>query len=281
MPILRRKLRTAAPALAAAVAVAATLAWWLPALRAPERAGAPAPASEAISQAPSPSAAEESGTQATNSWTLRPAGRPIAARDPARYDLSRRPAPHPHTPPRASSPKAPPPPPPVPPLPRRLEAPGAGQPPAAPPASPAEPGPSTIPPGVERPGQSTAPAAPSPLAPEAVPPANRAPEPVITAPLPVTLTAPRHPTPYQMIVEAPGITSRARLQGVEARLRLRLLVRADGTVGRIEIAIPSGRPELDAAAVEAAARWRFLPARRDGDPIESIVLIWVTFTSGP
>ena len=87
--------------------------------------------------------------------------------------------------------------------------------------------------------------------------------------------------PYQMIVEAPGIGASARLKGVDARVRLRLLVRADGTVGRTEIAVHSGRPELDAAALEAAVRWRFLPARRDGDPIESIVLIWVTFTSGP
>ena len=279
MPIVRRKLGITAPALAAAAAVAAAavaaaLAWWPPRLRAPEPISAPAPASGTTSQATSPSAAEESGSQVTEGRTLPPAAPPIAARDRSRHDPSRRPAPRPYTPPRVSSPEAPQPPHPISPQPMPVEAPGAGRAPATPPAGPADEGSFTTPPGAQL-------TAPPPLVPEVVPPVNRAHEPVITAPVPVALTAPRHPIPYQMIVEAPGIASGARLKGVEARVRLRLLVRADGTVGRTEIAVPSGRPELDAAAHEAAGRWRFLPARRDGDPIESIVLIWVTFTSGP
>jgi len=87
--------------------------------------------------------------------------------------------------------------------------------------------------------------------------------------------------PYQMVVDAPGMVGAARLKGVEARVRLRLLVRSDGTVGRAEVAVPSGRPELDAAALGAAMGWRFLPARRDGEPIDSVALIWVAFVSSP
>jgi protein TonB len=84
-----------------------------------------------------------------------------------------------------------------------------------------------------------------------------------------------------MVVEAPGVVSAARLNGVEARVRLRLLVRADGRVERADVIIPSGRPELDAAAQNAAMGWRFLPARRDGEPIASIALVWVAFTTSP
>ena len=82
-------------------------------------------------------------------------------------------------------------------------------------------------------------------------------------------------------METPGLAAEARPEQVSARVRLRLLVREDGAVGRVEIAVPSGRPELDAAAAAAAALWRFLPARRDGAPIASVVLIWVAFVSVP
>lgn len=84
-----------------------------------------------------------------------------------------------------------------------------------------------------------------------------------------------------MIVDAPGLSSTARLEAVEARVRLRLLIRADGSVAGVEVAVPSGRPELDAAALDAARHWRFLPARRDGEPIDSVALIWVAFVVGP
>jgi protein TonB len=63
----------------------------------------------------------------------------------------------------------------------------------------------------------------------------------------------------------------------EGRLRLRLFVRADGTVGDVEVVTPSGEPELDRAAAEALRRWRFQPARRDGEPVDSYYLVWVTF----
>ncbi len=124
------------------------------------------------------------------------------------------------------------------------------------------------------------PPAPALPAPSPATPAQAAPS-VLTPPVPVSVTPPRHPLPYQMVVEAPGVSATARLQTVEARVRLRVLVRADGTVGRVEVAVASGRPELDTAAVDAAKGWRFLPARRDGQAVESIALIWVAFTTGP
>ncbi len=82
-------------------------------------------------------------------------------------------------------------------------------------------------------------------------------------------------------MEGPGLVAEARPERVSARVRLRLLVREDGSVGRVEIAVPSGRVDLDAAAASAARAWRFLPARRDGSPIASTVLIWVSFVVEP
>jgi protein TonB len=63
----------------------------------------------------------------------------------------------------------------------------------------------------------------------------------------------------------------------EGRLRLRLLVRADGTVGGVELLVSSGDAELDRAAVAALSRWQFEPARRDGQPVDSYYLVWVAF----
>jgi protein TonB len=150
--------------------------------------------------------------------------------------------------------------------------PGAGAPAqtAAPGAGPAAvPNPET--PAVESP--------PSPSSDQAPPRAAEAP--VLTPPVPISLTVPAHPQPYQMVVESPGLTAALRAKAVDARVRLRLLIRVDGTVGRAEVAVASGRPDLDEAAVAAAWGWRFLPATRDGRPIESIALVWVAFTAGP
>jgi protein TonB len=130
------------------------------------------------------------------------------------------------------------------------------------------------------PGTLAAPSEPAPPAVSQAAPAPAA-EPVLTPPVAVSVVPPRHPFPYQMVVEAPGVSATARLQPVEARVRLRILVRVDGTVGTVEIAVASSRPDLDAAAVDAAKGWRFLPARRDGHPVESIALVWVAFTAGP
>jgi len=134
-------------------------------------------------------------------------------------------------------------------------------------------------------GQQTPPqpavSEPPPLAlvpaPAASPPATV----VLTPPVPVELTPPKHPQPYRMVIDAPGLASAARLEAVEARVRLRLVVRADGNVARVEIAASSGRAELDEAALDAARHWRFLPARRNGEPVDSVALIWVAFVVGP
>ncbi|MDR7554012.1 MAG: TonB family protein [Armatimonadota bacterium] len=98
--------------------------------------------------------------------------------------------------------------------------------------------------------------------------------------MPVDLTPPRHPGPYRIVVDPPGVVASARALAADARVRLRLVVRADGTVGAAAVAVSSGHAALDAAALDAARAWRFLPARRDGVAIDSVVLLWVLFV-GP
>ncbi len=104
---------------------------------------------------------------------------------------------------------------------------------------------------------------------------------MITPPVPIALAPPPHPPAWHMVVDGPGLVAEARPEQISARVRLRLLVREDGRVGQVDIVISSGRPELDAAAGSAARAWRFAPARRDGHPIASTVLIWVSFVVGP
>lgn len=50
---------------------------------------------------------------------------------------------------------------------------------------------------------------------------------------------------------------------------LRLYIGTDGAVTRVETLRSSGVAALDAAATTALARWHFLPAERDGKPVES------------
>jgi protein TonB len=79
------------------------------------------------------------------------------------------------------------------------------------------------------------------------------------------------------VLPGPGGLSTLEEVAVRGRLKVRLLVRADGTVGRVEVLITSGDPALDEAARLGLARWRFVPARRDGVPIDAYLVLWVTF----
>jgi TonB family protein len=73
----------------------------------------------------------------------------------------------------------------------------------------------------------------------------------------------------------PVIARRREQQGT---VTLRVLVAIDGAVQRAEIAESSGFDALDDAAIETVRRrWRFVPARSAGTPIESWVLVPIRF----
>jgi len=126
-------------------------------------------------------------------------------------------------------------------------------------------------------------AAPDPVPPVAPPPevaqpvtgANSAPADTLPATATATATAEAPLVPpavhpawgSQPPTVYPAVSRRLGEQG---EVVLRLYVLADGRIGDVVIQQSSGHPRLDRAAVEAARRWRLLPARR-GD---NAVALW-------
>lgn len=96
---------------------------------------------------------------------------------------------------------------------------------------------------------------------------------------PVLLTHPaEYPAGgYRITFDPAGLTAQMRAQALQGRVVLRVLVLADGSVGSVEVAQSSGHDALDRAAAGAAREWRFLPATRDGGPIDAWAIITVRF----
>jgi TonB family protein len=73
---------------------------------------------------------------------------------------------------------------------------------------------------------------------------------------------------------APEVVSKGRLEypasavadGVEGRVRLKVLVTEEGTVADVQVVSSSGDRRLDAAAREFVSKWRYRPAVQDGTP---------------
>jgi protein TonB len=63
----------------------------------------------------------------------------------------------------------------------------------------------------------------------------------------------------------------------EGRVVLRVLVTADGGAGDVELRASSGSARLDEAALHTVRQWKFIPARRDQTPVQSWVLVPITF----
>ena len=58
---------------------------------------------------------------------------------------------------------------------------------------------------------------------------------------------------------------------------LRVNVGADGRPGEIDFARRSGSRDLDRAAQDAVAGWRFTPAMQNGKPVAAVVEVPVEF----
>ena len=69
----------------------------------------------------------------------------------------------------------------------------------------------------------------------------------------------------------------SRRNGEEGKVLLKVRVSAQGTALDVAISKSSGFGRLDSAAAEAVARWRFVPARRGDEPVESSVIVPITF----
>lgn len=75
----------------------------------------------------------------------------------------------------------------------------------------------------------------------------------------------------------PLYPERARKEGQQGRVLLRVLVDQEGRSKSVEVSGSSGSETLDRAAAEAIKLWRFSPARYGDKPVESWVRIPVDF----
>lgn len=90
-----------------------------------------------------------------------------------------------------------------------------------------------------------------------------------------TKTVPAEPAIQPPSAEAQGLNNKAPLYPQLSRKKkeqgtvlLLILVKADGTVGEIQLKTSSGYARLDQAARQAVKRWRFQPALKEGQPID-------------
>lgn len=77
---------------------------------------------------------------------------------------------------------------------------------------------------------------------------------------------------YQPTPDYPPLAQRARVEGV---VRLEAVIATDGTIQNLRAL--SGHPLLVGAALEAVSRWRYQPTLLNGEPVEVLTEIDVTF----
>ncbi len=75
----------------------------------------------------------------------------------------------------------------------------------------------------------------------------------------------------------PDIPDDLRSEAVDATTVVEINVSPDGAADSVRISQSSGNDQLDRLAVNAAKKWRFKPATRDGEPIASKVRLHVQF----
>ena len=121
----------------------------------------------------------------------------------------------------------------------------------------------------EAPAAPTFAVAPQPPAPPALPP-------VQAPPAAAPVTAARFDADY-LHNPKPVYPVFSRRMNEEGKVQLRVRVSAEGAALEVEIRQSSGFPRLDAAAREAVSKWRFVPAKRGDEAVESWVGVPIVF----
>jgi bla regulator protein BlaR1 len=75
----------------------------------------------------------------------------------------------------------------------------------------------------------------------------------------------------------PQYTPRAMQEKVQGEVLMECVVKRDGTVGEVKV-LKSLHPDLDQAALDAAAKWVFEPGTRNGKPVNVAVTVTMAFT---
>ncbi|MFN4324456.1 MAG: energy transducer TonB [Azonexus sp.] len=107
------------------------------------------------------------------------------------------------------------------------------------------------------------------------PPIAVAPDPAPVA-APVAIVAPRFDADY-LHNPKPVYPALSRRLNEEGKVLLKVRVSAQGTPLDVVVSQSSGFPRLDAAAADAVSRWRFVPARRGEEAVDSSVVVPITF----
>lgn len=104
------------------------------------------------------------------------------------------------------------------------------------------------------------------------------PQPVVVppAPAPAAVVAARFDADY-LHNPKPVYPALSRRMNEEGKVLLKVRVSGQGAALDVAISKPSGFPRLDAAAVDAVTRWRFVPARRGDEAVDSSVIVPITF----
>jgi protein TonB len=107
------------------------------------------------------------------------------------------------------------------------------------------------------------------------------------APPPQPIAAPPAPTPVAVVAARfdadylhnpkPVYPALSRRLSEEGKVLLKVRVSAQGTALDVAVSKSSSFARLDAAAVEAVSRWRFVPARRGDEAVDSSVIVPITF----
>jgi protein TonB len=69
----------------------------------------------------------------------------------------------------------------------------------------------------------------------------------------------------------------SRRRGEEGTVLLKVLVTREGAAATVNVEKTSGFVALDQSAVDTVRKWRFAPARRGTEAVESTVLVPVVF----
>jgi TonB family protein len=129
----------------------------------------------------------------------------------------------------------------------------------------------------EREPISVAPVAPAPAI---EPPVAELPPRTSPAPVPDGVYLPGNgvTTPRAVERQLPSYTRQARAANIEGAVRLKGIVRPDGSITDVEVVQSlDSRYGLDRAAVNALEQWRFDPGLRNGRPVPVLVYVDLTF----
>jgi protein TonB len=99
----------------------------------------------------------------------------------------------------------------------------------------------------------------------------------VKKPDPVAPMVPRFTTAEAESMPPPSIPDDLRSDALDKTTVVEIVVSPQGTASKVKVAQSAGNGELDKIAMDAARKWKFRPATRNGDPIESTVRLHVQF----